>query len=168
MEAQTLGYLIEQAVSWEVAARGLYESLARRFGSRSEIARFWLTMAADECTHADELRRLRDALTPGELARQLAPEDSRRILAVEETLAQAAAMPLDTLDDAYEIAHALEGSEVNSVFEIVMTDGLESEAHRAPILAQLSDHLRRLDAFSDAYPRSVRRTILVPVGTGAD
>ena len=56
-----------------------------------------------------------------------------------------------TLEQAYELAHELEHSEVNTVFEFILSEYMEQDAQRDFVTAQLKQHAARLEAIRDLW-----------------
>jgi len=157
----TIAQLIERAISWELAARDLYVTLSNSFPSHPEVEETWKQMAVDESRHASILRQTRDALPRGCLSRPLVATESALIDSVETELACAAMVDLRTLDDAYEVAHGLESSEVNTVFQILVSCHTEDLATSALLDAQFDEHLGRLKDLANRFDRSIRSSILL-------
>lgn len=159
MSEKTFGWLIERAVSWERTAQGLYESLAAAFPSYPAVRDFWLQMSADEIRHAVTLQGIRDALSEERLARPISGADAAFAESVDELLADCAGRTLVTLDDAYELANELEGSEINTVFRLVMMDSLKDASKRTLIKVQFDVHTERLATFAQTYGPAIRKDI---------
>ena len=160
MEGPDLGWLIERAISWETAAAELYLGLAELFSSPPEVAEFWELMSRDERLHARLLATLRDSLPAERLAEPLSRADLESVGSVEQLLETVSAARLDTLDDAHDIAHDLESSEVNTIFSLVMRSAVDSAARRTLIAAQLDEHVGRLTEFGATFDAEMRRSIL--------
>jgi hypothetical protein len=58
---------------------------------------------------------------------------------------------INTLDDAYEAAHELEFSEINSVFKILATEYISEKTRRQATISQLGDHIEKLMTFNDNF-----------------
>ena len=157
----TLAQLFESAISWEGEAREMYLALAEAFAGHPAVRALWVQMANDEAIHAALLRQARDATPVERLAELLGPLESMHVPSVEAELAAAREAHLRSLDDAYELAHRLESSEIATVFEL-LTVGTFDESSRARLLAnQLDEHLGQLARFAEAYPRSARLGIVL-------
>ncbi len=161
MDDATIEYLIERAISWEIAARDLYVTLSEAFPSQPSVAETWRQMAIDESAHAAILRDTRASLPESRLAEHLGTAETALIESVEGQLAQVRAAKLRTLDDAYELAHGLESSEVNTVFQLVVSFHAEDVGTEALIDAQLEEHIGRLTRLADQFDRAARRSMVL-------
>ena len=159
MEPVTVAGFIERAMTWESAARDYYLTFSSAFRSDSAVAEIWQQMADDESRHLSILTRTRDSLSDHRLA---APLDSRGVALVESVEAEFRRIrtaEVRTLDDAYEIAHGLESSEVNAVFELLVTLQAEDAGATALLEAQFGEHVGRLALLARRYDREARRRI---------
>jgi len=150
--------LLAVAIRLEASARRFYEGLAERFAHCPEVAEFWQVMAADEACHEDRLTQWGTSMSAERLSR---PVDAgmlqmgRRRLgtSVEELLGD-----VRNLDDAYETAHDLESSEINTIFRFFITE-FSRDARLIDILRQdLDGHVERLIAgFPARYATRAQR-----------
>ncbi|MDZ4179975.1 MAG: ferritin family protein [Coriobacteriia bacterium] len=159
MEDVTVSHLFEQAISWETTAQDLYVGLSKSFPSYPVVEDIWRRMAIDESRHAAILREAAAALPPSCLARLLDATEIALVVSVEAEHAGAAALELRTLDDAYELAHRLESSEVNTVFQLLISCHADDLAANALLEAQFDEHLDRLGRLAKAFSRPVRQGI---------
>ena len=152
IETGSIDELFEQAIAVEQTAQYIYEQFARLFAPHSAVAAFWTQYAAEEAQHARWLDRLRESLAPDQRAALADPE----MLATAHALAQSAeSQPLNRifdLNDAFQLAHYLESSEVNTIFEFLIKTfdsepGIEEFVH-----AQIKGHVERLiSGFPQAF-----------------
>lgn len=140
----TIARLLELAIAAENAAEELYRGLEARFTHHEDIANFWREYARGEVMHAAWLERLRDSLTPERLS---TPADSD----VMEDAYRALQAPVKrwlqdvhNLEDAYQLAHELENSEINTVFEFLISNFAEDKKTQAFLRSQLRDHIGKL------------------------
>jgi hypothetical protein len=140
--------LIDRAIALELRAMRIYEALAQRHAAHPDARQLFATLALQERQHADLLRVCR-------LAARRAPLDARALVrfagvmpgleaAMDGAESSARAEGLaDPLREALRTTIALESSEVNRVF-----DGLVS--------ASSSDFVRTLAAFRTATRAHLR------------
>ncbi len=159
MDDATVAQLLERAISWEDTVRDLYVGLSKSFPSHPGVEDFWKQMAFDESRHASILREARAVLPQSSLSRPLAATETALIISVEAELAHAATFELRTLDDAYELAHKLESSEVNMVFELLVSCHTDSPAIKELLDAQVDEHIDRLRHLAAEFDRPARRSI---------
>jgi hypothetical protein len=55
------------------------------------------------------------------------------------------------LEEAYQLTHDLEYSEVNTVFEFIMEEFIAPDVQREFVAEQLKKHIARLDEFPQVY-----------------
>jgi len=140
----TVAELFELAIAAERAAQELYLGLAARFGHHQDVADFWRMYAGAEDGHARWLERIREKSPPGQLSELADPsvlEDARKFLRFS---AQGALNGIRNLEDAYQLANDLENSEINVVFEFMITNFTSDEQARSFLRSQLRDHIAML------------------------
>ena len=157
----TLAQLFEHAISWEHEARAMYLALAEAFVEHPAVRALWVQMANDEAVHAALLRKARDATPAERLAEVLGPLESIRVASVETELVAARGAELRSLDDAYELAHRLESSEIVTVFGLLVFGTFDDRSRDALLTNQVDEHLGRLARFAETYPRLVRTGIVL-------
>ncbi len=144
--------LFNYAISAESYAEAIYLAFERMFAADPSVAAFWHRYAAEERGHA---RWLEDVLAKLPEATQVAPADNEML----ETARRLTAAPLDevlagieTLEGAYQLAHELESSEVNTIFEFLLATFASDTEATQYARQQLSDHTARLsDEFPERY-----------------
>ena len=140
----TMGELFELAIAAEKAAEELYRGLELKFSHHPEIAGFGKEYAAEETGHARQLEDIRDTLSPDQLS---APADPRQLKYARRVLQSPVEKKLkcvNNLEDAYQLAHELESSETNAIFEFLITDfAVAREAHSF-LRSQLGEHIARI------------------------
>jgi hypothetical protein len=115
------------------------------FAHEPEAAEVWWKMGADEAAHIRLLEQILGSLSPDQLQALADPfwlEQARSAArySPEQVLAR-----IQTLEDAYQEAHALENSELNAVFEFVLTEYFPRPLRRGFIHNLLREHVSRLD-----------------------
>ncbi|MDA3936424.1 MAG: hypothetical protein PF636_06110 [Actinomycetota bacterium] len=116
-------------------------------------------MAVEESRHAYILKETRGVLPQSCLSRPVNAAEAALIVSVEAELARAATLELHTLDDAYKLAHRLESSEVNTVFQLLVSYDTDDIATDALFNAQFDEHLDRLKRLAGRFDRPMRRNI---------
>jgi rubrerythrin len=154
----TLGELFDLALAAEETAEALYRRLAAMFAQQEQVAAFWRSFAAAEAGHAAWLRRLRERTEPQRLdtpADPLALEQARQAsrLSVGQLLAD-----VRTLEDAFDLANELEHSEINVVFEFLITNFAADQKTQDFLRRQLRDHVAKLThGFPEAFSSPSQR-----------
>lgn len=154
-----MDWLIGVAISWEEEARDFYLALSRSFPDHPDIETFWRSMAADEAEHATILRDIRAGLDEPSASREVDAETRDMVRRTEALLGSARDARLDTLEDAYELAHQLEESEILSVFRLIMHEGVKDDERRSLLTMQLGQHVENLGEFGQSVDRRVRQAI---------
>ena len=158
IETGSIDELFEQAIAIEQTAQHIYEQFARLFAQHSDVAAFWTQYAADEARHARWLDRLRESLTPDQRA---APADSQLLTTARALVQSAESQPLNRifdLNDAFQLAHYLESSEVNTIFVFLVKAFDTDPEIEEYVHAQIKDHVEHLSvefpqAFGGMYSR---------------
>lgn len=151
---ETLLRLLWQA---ETAAQAFYLQLMEAFAHEPYAAGVWWKMGADEAAHIRLLEQIRESLSPEQ---RQAPADP---LWLEKARAAARFSPeqplarIRTLEDAYQEAHAIENSEVNALFEFVMSEYFPRPLRADFVRSMLQEHVDRLYGLrTTEWRRSVR------------
>jgi hypothetical protein len=115
----TLSQLFECGIGAEKKAHVFYLSLARRFLSRPDISAFWESMAKEEEGHARIFERSRDTLPKSRLDAVIEIPMAQRADALDKLSVFGMLDSVHNLDDAYQLAHELESSDMNVVFNFL-------------------------------------------------
>ena len=86
-------------------------------------------------------------------------EQWNSVTRVEGLIKEASTRKVLTLDDAYDLAHQLEMSEVNTVFKILVNNNLPDEEGHKFIVSDVTEHIEKLMRFGKEYTQSQRRRI---------
>lgn len=140
----TVNELFELAISAELAAEHAYNRLAEMFAYYPEVNVFWKRYADEEVGHANWLKSLRERASAAELA---APADTN-MFGMMHSLRELSVDPLlekiTNLDEAFQLAHDLENSEVNVVFTFLVDHFGADESTQAFIKTHLKNHTNHL------------------------
>src|SRR5512139_3480988 len=151
-DRQSVRILFEYAIADEHYARELYHEFARMFAAEPRVGAFWQRYAAEEMGHARWLEQLLKKLPP---ATYDAPADLDRLEAARHVIKLPLAHALakvETLEDAYQQAHELESSEMNTIFEFLLFTFAEDPQATQFARDQLGDHVARLSrGFPEPY-----------------
>jgi rubrerythrin len=140
----TNGELFDLAIAAEETAEELYRGLEARFAHHEDAAAFWRLYAAEEAAHAHWLARIRDALSPEQLA---APADPQILESVRKALGisvENALKGIGNLEDAYQLVSEIENSETNAVFEFLIAGFSAVPEVQSFLRVQLRDHIGRI------------------------
>lgn len=150
-ETMTLSKLFECGIAAENAARDFYLELIRKFSSRPVVGAFWKLMVEDEEEHARILKKSRDCVPPdklGDIVDAAMAEKAKAIyrLSVSEMLDS-----IHNLNDAYMLAHDLEYSEVNTLFNFLKLKLIPRDEKEKLSPDLIDRHLRRLVDFEKTF-----------------
>ncbi len=146
---ETIATLFELAIVAEKAAGDFYLGLVEKFSHLPEVSTFWKGMLADEMQHSWELENIRNYLTPEQIS---APADPHLLEKAKKVLGFSVKDSLDsitTLNDAYQLAHDLEHSEINTVFAFIMNKFISRKKQKEFILGELENHTQKIMKFSE-------------------
>jgi len=161
MPEKTIQALLELAINWETQARDLYANFANLFNHEPKVSAFWIQLSKDESGHIDVLKDILNKTPTEKLLMEVSNEQWNSVTRVEVLIKEASTRKIQTLDDAYELAHQLEMSEVNTLFKILVNDYLPDEEGHKFILSDVKEHIDRLMKFGKEYTQSQKRRINV-------
>ena len=145
----TINTLFEMAIAAEKEARIFYRGLTKKFQHVPMAANVWRGMMQDEVMHFEELQKIHATLTEEQLRAPVDQSIMWKAESVREFSAENSLNQIETLGEAFQTAHELEHSEVNTVFEFIMTEFVDREDQRAFVASQLREHLAKLDEMRD-------------------
>ncbi|MDW7992440.1 MAG: hypothetical protein RMK65_10005 [Anaerolineae bacterium] len=155
---QNVETLLSLLIDAENAAQRLYLQLMELFAHEPAAAEVWWKLGADEAAHIRLLEQIQDSLSLEQLRSPADPlwlEAARRAarFSPERVLAN-----IQTLEDAYQEAHALENSEINPLFEFVMSEYFPRPLRKELVQTLLREHIERLYGLrTTEWRRSIRR-----------
>jgi rubrerythrin len=152
MKAYTAGELLELSLGFEENARELYKKWAQLFANTPDVAAFWSEYASDESYHAHLLQDLRLRLSPEQLATRIENElagDTKRLLAFLQK-----EQNIEDLEQAYHFANMIETSEINPLFETIMSTFESDEKTNSSLRLQLTEHIGKL---TNNFPKRFSR-----------
>ena len=128
------------------------------FAVEPKVAAFWQRYAAEERGHASWLEKLLGDLP---IEAQQSPANAQMLEAARHMVKvplDEALVRIQTLDDAYQLAHELENSEMNTVFGFIMTTFARDAQTAQFVRKQLSEHVARLlNHFPDPFASALNR-----------
>ena len=161
MPVQTIQMLFDLAINWETQARDLYENFANLFHHEPKVSTFWKQLSKDESWHIDVLKDILNKISTEKRLMEVGNEQWNSVTRVEGLIKEASTRKVLTLDDAYELAHQLEMSEVNTLFKMLLNDYLPDKEGHKFILSEVTEHIERLMRFGKEYTQSQRKHINV-------
>jgi rubrerythrin len=142
MKANKAGELLELSLEFEKNARELYKKWVGKFAGVPDVAAFWREYSADEDVHYRLLEELRARLSPDQLNALIESElvgDTRRMLAYLQKEHN-----IEDLEQAFQFANMIEHSEVNPLFEVIMSHFEPDKEAITLLRSQLNEHIDKL------------------------
>ena len=142
MKAYQADELLELSLGFEQNARELYKSWSELFIAVPDVAAFWSEYASDEDIHARLLEELRARLTPEQLATPIETElvgDTKRLLTYLQK-----EQNIEDLEQAFHFANMIETSEINPLFEAILSTFEPDEKEITSLRSQLNEHIGKL------------------------
>ncbi len=155
----TVGEVLERAIQIEKSAADLYAIFSKRFSHVPGMSDFWKDLQRDEIHHMGELQVIRETL-PAEKLRS--SESGATCASLNRALAAIGDVCLSeikTLDDAYELAHDLEFSEINAIFEYLTTDLVSLSFLRDVVTYHIEGHQQKLVNFDKKHGNKTWRSM---------
>ncbi len=143
-DAVTVNELFGMAIKAEKAAEEVYRRLQAKFAPHPDVVRFWRNYAAAEAGHALQLERIRDTLSPEQLA---VPADEQVAASARRLLmfpVERALQGIKDLEDAYQLANEMESGETNVVFDFLITYFASDAQAQSMMRSQLRDHVAKI------------------------
>lgn len=154
-QTKTIEAVFKFAIHAEQQAAEFYRMLAEGFTHVSGLPAFWRGLMEDEVKHAEALEKICGSLTSDQL---MLPADGlllERARGVQKTLD--GIQSIQTLEDAYITAHALENSEVNALFVLLTLRFVSKEDRRKFYQSEIQYHQAKLQVFSQTFGSSAWR-----------
>ena len=161
-EKATIEKLFAFSIEIELRAAAIYLNFAKWFPMIPGLANFWLDMQEDELGHARALEDIRGTL-PVEVLRDAAPAEMlQNVKSIQKLISKDLMGGVHTLDDAYELAHELEFSEANVLFNFLTSDVMTFGQQADITYTNIVQHQKKLLDFNDLFgDREWRKSIAV-------
>ena len=159
MSDKNLQKLFKNAISWESQMRDLYAEFANLFSNEPKVSSFWIELSKDESRHIGVLKDIQKKITTEKLLTAVDSKQWNAVVQVEKLMKEAAASNVLTLDDAYELAHELETSEINAFFKMLVINSVPNIEGVKFIEAEMTEHVDKLMSFGREYTQSYRKLI---------
>jgi len=147
----TIKAFFERAIGFEYKAADIYKEFSKLFFHIQEISSFWQELAKDEIQHVDTLQNIRKSLTIEQLLSPCDKEISIKVDITQQMLNEVSIASIKNLDDAYEIAHELEFSEMNAIFKLMATEFIHSQEREHFIVSIITEHQQKLVDFTHNF-----------------
>lgn len=159
---RNLKSLFEHAIDIEMSAAKIYRLYEKLFHHIPDVAKLWMSMAQDEIKHAEVLKESFESLpqsvldtSPGQLMWQ-------NMVSVKQAMKNHMNTQVENLDDALDIAHQMESSEINAIFKFLAVEHFSDSVRESFIESELMDHQKKLVDFSEVYNSKNMRERIKP------
>lgn len=162
---KTTKSLFDSAISIELIAGRIYRDFSKFFSYEPDIASFWDGMCDDENKHAEILKETRDSISSEIMGSPADPTMWEKMAVVKSMMGKAVYKEVNNLDDAYDLAHQIESSEIEAIFKFLTLEYFSSPLREAFISSEIVDHQSKLMTFSEKFgPKTWRREIMAVKG----
>lgn len=166
LELLTIEEAFKSAMEFECKAKEIYSHFVDLFSHLPEIAAFWEGLASEEETHEAMLQNICHSLTEEQTSSPADKNIMRKIVETQEVIRKIHIDSICNLDDAYELAHELEFSEVNSIFQLLATKYVTVEKRANFLESVIEKHQSKLLHFDEIYgDKEWRKSIIVQKNT---
>jgi rubrerythrin len=148
---ETIEHLLAYSIEIEYNVAHIYAALSKLFPHVEGLADFWRGLAEDEIRHAAILQEIRKLLTPEQLLSSSDQKMRDDVARIHSRLRKDLTGEINTLDDAYELAHDLEFSEVNAVFQFLAGEYIPSGERKQLVRSEIEQHLNKLLNFPRTF-----------------
>ena len=145
---QTIDSLFKRAIEIERKASVIYLEFANMFSHIPEITTFWIDLHGDELQHMQALTNIHNTLQQEQLSSISDEKILNSLRKAENELNKDLISPIKNLDDAYELAHDLENSEINGIFKFLTNSFIPFEEHSDFVIANIQHHQQKLIDFN--------------------
>ncbi len=145
---KTIERLFEHAIEIEYKAADIYERFSKLFSHVPGLPAFWQGLHDDEIQHAITLQNVHKSLTPEQLLSYSTKEMWHDSMIIQQMFSKDLVGSINTLDDAYELAHELEFSEVNTIFKFLASDPIPYDKEEELLNSDIIQHQQKLLDFS--------------------
>jgi hypothetical protein len=150
-KSMTLSQLFECGIAAENAARDFYLGLIQKFSSQPVVSAFWKTMSDDEESHARTLEKARNSMSGDKLAGFVDAAMAEKARALRKLSVPEMLDSIHNLNDAYLLAHELESSDINTVFNFLKLK-LVPESEKTSLSPDVIErHLNKLIDFPKTF-----------------
>ncbi|MFQ5963501.1 MAG: ferritin family protein [Candidatus Scalinduaceae bacterium] len=154
--------IIERSIEIECKAGELYAKLSMLFSHFPEISTLWDKLAKDEILHMKTLQDIYDSMTREQLLSHIDKQMWKNIVKIQNLMNTNLAGSIKNLDDAYELAHQIEFSEINEIFKSLVTINVLPEEQEQLVLSNVMRHQNDLSNFGRKYEnRTLRKRISI-------
>jgi len=155
----TIERLFELTIENEYRVADIYERFKKLFSHVPGLPAFWQELHDDEIQHATTLQNVRKLLTPEQLLSCSTKEMRDSVVRLHHMLILSKDLvgSINTLDDAYQLAHQIECSEVNEIFKFLSCELIPFDKQEDMISSGIAQHQQKLLDLSRNFGDRERR-----------
>lgn len=148
-QSNSFDNLFKIALSEEKLAKQLYLEFSVRFFELKEVSEFFESMAKQEQGHFEFLERLRASIDKEKLQEQIDIKKAYdSYISLMEILYSDAPLAI-SVKTALDLSHALENSEINTIFRLIVEKYVGAEERKELLYKQITLHNQKLIEFSN-------------------
>jgi hypothetical protein len=161
-----LGKIFERAIETKRKVGQMYLRFAELFSHVPEVEDFWKKMNLNQMAHADWLKEIKESLTEEQILSLPEVEMVLKTHSIRKLFDKHVNKEIDNLHDAYEVAHEIESSEVNDLFEILSSEFISSGEKKALILDSIDQYRKQIMSFPSKFQDGIEMKKIKADGTG--
>lgn len=158
---ETWATLFELVIELEKAAADFYRGLAEKFSHVPKVSEFFIGMLMDEIQHVQVATNIRGSLTPSQLHDPAEPLLLRKVRETLRCLDEDKLNSVRTLDDAYQMAHQLESSEIDTILKLLMSRFGDFDAEKRFAVLDIRHADKLTEFFQASGSAEWRKSILI-------
>lgn len=161
-----LGKIFERAIETKRKVGQMYLRFAELFSHVPEVEDFWKKMNLNQMAHADWLKEIKESLTEEQILSLPEVEMVLKTHSIRKLFDKHLNKEIDNLHDAYQVAHEIESSEVNDLFEILSSEFISSGEKKALILDAIEQYRKQIMSFPSKFQDGMEMKKIKADGTG--
>ena len=150
-DKKTIGEIFSIAIENECKVADFYTALKKLFVNILEISAFWAGMAEDEKLHMKTLQGIYNSLNQEQLISPSEEHLFKSVIAIRDFLSKNLINSVKNLDDAYEIAHQIESSEVNAILKFLLNHFISSKKQTKFTSDTITTHQKKIMDFGKNF-----------------
>lgn len=162
LNESTLSNLFECAIVNEMKAADIFAGLSEDYSHIPEIKEFWNEMHDDEIMHAEVLKKIHNELPPERLNEAADHFVCEYVERAYQLLVRISNDEPANLNEAYELVHELEFSELNEAYMILIKHRVGTETSKDFIKEEIKTHQKKMVDFKDIYGDKKWRLGILP------
>lgn len=140
----TIGEVLQKAISYEETSKHFYLELARKFSENEGAKEIFLEMSRDESMHKSELEGISAQLSETELQAKADESLIGMMESIDKIQMRTNLDKIQTIREAYEIAHEMEFTEINNLFLYLRLELIPEETRKEIIKSDITKHTKKI------------------------